>query len=239
MADRSREVFLSILGHDLRNPLAAISGLAELQLRAKTPERHAQFTSQILVSTRRMSHMINDLLELARVRLGSGITIQPAPTCIRRICGNVVEEMQAVFPKRAFRLTGDDELPGEWDENRLSQVVSNLVGNAGQHGASNSAVTITAKRTGDGVEVSVHNEGTPIPSDKIPRLFDSFYQLDNREAETCSGSLGLGLYICKEIVAAHKGTINVRSSANEGTAFIVRLPNTCSRGDTARARLAQ
>ena len=121
--DRSRELFLGILGHDLRNPLSAISGLAELQLRGKTPERHAQFASQILVSTRRMSHMISDLLELARVRLGSGITVHRTPTCIRRICKNVVEEMQATFPKRAFQLDGDDELLGEWDENRLSQVV--------------------------------------------------------------------------------------------------------------------
>ena len=223
--DRSRELFLGILGHDLRNPLTAISGLAELQLRGTTTERHTQFASQILVSSRRMSHMINDLLELARVRLGAGITIQPAPTCLRRICGSVVEEMQAVFPKRMFQLKGDDELLGEWDENRLCQLVSNLLGNAVQHGADNTPVTVTAKRTGDGVEVSVHNEGTPIPPDKMPRLFDSFYRLDNREADTGSSSLGLGLYICKEIVVAHGGTIDVRSSANEGTTFIVRLPN--------------
>src|SRR4051794_38390989 len=231
--DRSRELFLSMLGHDLRNPLTAISGLAELQLLAKTPERHAQFASQILVSARRMSHMINDLLELARVRLGSGITIQPGPTCIRHICGSVVEEMQAAFPKRAFRLKGDDELPGEWDKNRLCQLVSNLVGNAVQHGADNSPVTITAKRTADGVEVSVHNEGTPIPRDKMPKLFDSFYRLDNGEADTCSSSLGLGLYICKEIVAAHMGTIDVQSSRNEGTTFIVRLPSTRQAGRAA------
>jgi signal transduction histidine kinase len=222
--DRSREMFLSILGHDLRNPLGAISGLAELQLRTKTPERHAQYASQILVSARRMSHMINDILELARVRLGSGIIIHPAPTCMRRICESVVVEMQAVFPKRAFQLKGDDELPGEWDENRLSQLVSNLVSNAVQHGASNSAVIITAKSISDGVEVSVHNEGTPIPSDKIPKLFDAFYQLDNGEADADSTSLGLGLYICKEIIAAHGGTIDVRSSANEGTTFVIRLP---------------
>jgi signal transduction histidine kinase len=226
--DRSRELFLSILAHDLRNPLGAICGFAELQLRAKTPERHAQYASHILVSSRRMAHLIEDLLELARVRLGSGITLHPAPTCIRRICRSVVEEMQAVFPNRAFELNGDDGVPGEWDENRLSQLVCNLVSNAVQYGASNCAVTITAKSTGDGVEISVHNEGTPIPSDKIPKLFDSFYQLNLIDADTGSTSLGLGLYICKEIVAAHKGTIEVRSSANEGTAFIVRLPNTCS-----------
>ena len=134
----------------------------------------------------------------------------------------------AAFPKRAFQLKGDDDVPGEWDENRLSQLVSNLVGNAVQHGAGNSTVTITAHSRGEGVEISVHNEGTPIPPDKIPKLFDCFYQLDT-EPETGSTSLGLGLYICKEIVAAHKGTIDLRSSANEGTTFIVRLPSTRER----------
>jgi signal transduction histidine kinase len=86
-------------------------------------------------------------------------------------------------------------------------------------------VTITAKSSSDGVEVSVHNEGTPIPQDKIPKLFDSFYRLDNREADTGSTSVGLGLYICKEIITARGGTIDVRSSGDEGTTFIVRLPN--------------
>jgi signal transduction histidine kinase len=223
--DRSRELFLSVLGHDLRNPITAISGLAELQLRGKMPDRHREFASQILASTQRMSHMVNDLLELARVRLGSGITINPAPGSVRRICGNVVEEMKSAFPNRTFQLNGDGELLGEWDENKLSQVVSNLASNAVQHGAIGSPVTITAQSTGDGVEVSVHNEGTPIPLDKIPKLFDSFYQLDNREVDTGSTSLGLGLYICKQIIVAHGGTIEVRSSANEGTTFIVRLPN--------------
>ena|SRR5689334_1762172 len=133
--------------------------------------------------------------------------------------------MKAAFPNRTFQLNGDGELLGEWDENKLSQVVSNLASNAVQHGAIGSPVTITAQSTGDGVEVSVHNEGTPIPLDKIPKLFDSFYQLDNREVDTGSTSLGLGLYICKQIIVAHGGTIEVRSSANEGTKFIVRLPN--------------
>ncbi len=224
--DRSRELFLGILGHDLRNPLTAISGLAELQLRGKMPERHRQFASQILDSTRRMSHLINDLLELARVRLGSGIVVHPAPTCLRRICEHVAEEMRAAFPERVFSLNGDDAVPGEWDENRLSQAVFNLVSNAVQYGASNSAVTLTAKVVsgGNGVELSVHNEGTPIPPNMIPKLFDSFYRLDARDADTQPTNLGLGLYISKEIVSAHGGTIEVRSSAEEGTTFTVRLP---------------
>jgi signal transduction histidine kinase len=224
--DRSRELFLGILGHDLRNPVSAISGLAELQLRGKMPERHTQFASQILLSARRISHMINDLLELARVRLGSGVTINPGPTSLRRICKNAVEEMQAVFPKRMFHLHGDDELPGEWDENKLSQVVSNLVGNAIQHGAMGSPVTITAKRNGGSAEVSVHNEGTPIPPEMMGKLFDSFYRPNDRDSTNDDPtSLGLGLYIAKEITTAHGGTIDVRSTADDGTTVTVRLPN--------------
>ncbi|MBS0640781.1 MAG: HAMP domain-containing histidine kinase [Proteobacteria bacterium] len=223
--DRSRELFLSILGHDLRNPLSAIIGLSELQLRGTRPERHAQFSSQILVSARRMSHLISDILELARVRLGSGITLEPAPTCLHRICKNVVEEMQAVYPARVFELHGDDGVPGAWGENRLSQVVSNLVNNAVQYGDRSSAVTTTVTSSGNGAEVAVHNEGTPIPPDMIPTLFDAFYRLDDRAGGTRSTSLGLGLYISREIVAAHRGTIEVQSTAGESTTFTVRLPN--------------
>jgi signal transduction histidine kinase len=223
--DRSRELFLGILGHDLRNPLTAISALAELQLRAKTQEQHSEYSSRILVSARRMSHMISDLLELARVRLGSGITLHRAPVCLRRICEDVVAEMQAVHPNRVFRTDGDETVSGVWDADRLSQVISNLAGNAVQHGAFDSSVTLTAKRRGAGAEVSVHNYGTPIPPDMIPKLFDSFYRLEEA-ANDHSGSLGLGLYISKEIIAAHGGTIEVHSSVEDGTRFAIRLPAT-------------
>jgi len=228
--DRSRELFLSILGHDLRNPLSAISGSAELQLQATTPEQYRRFSSRILVSAQRMSHMINDLLELARVRLGSGLTLYPAPACVRRICENVIEEMRAIYPNRAFELRSDDELPGDWDKNRLSQILSNLVGNAVQHGAPDCTVTITANSSPNGVEISVHNEGTPIPADKISKLFDSFYRLDDRDPNANSRSLGLGLYISKQIIVAHGGSIEVRSSDDEGTTFVVRLPSTREAG---------
>jgi signal transduction histidine kinase len=102
--DRSRELFLGILGHDLKNPLGAISGFAELQLRSKTPDRQGQFASQILICVGRMSHMITDLIELTRVRLGSGILIKPTQASMRRICTGIIEEMKAIYPKRSFRL---------------------------------------------------------------------------------------------------------------------------------------
>jgi signal transduction histidine kinase len=222
--ERSRDLFLSILGHDLRNPLSAITGAADLLLRGKAPERHAQFSSQILVSARRMSRLINDLLELARVRLGAGIVLHRAPTNLHRICNTVVQEMRIICPDRTFHMEGDEALPGQWDENRLGQAISNLVSNAVQHGAVDSAVTVTTRNSGAQAEVSVHNEGAPIPPDLIPKLFDSFYRLDTN-GESHSHNLGLGLYISKEIVVAHGGAIEVRSSIEQGTTFCIRLPS--------------
>ena len=224
--DKSRELFLGMLGHDLRNPLAAIAGFAELQLLSKTPDRHAHFASQILICAGRMSHMITDLIELTRVRLGTGLLINPAHTCMRHICTNVIEEMRSIYPKRFFELKCTEELPGEWDEAKLSQVLSNLLGNAIQHGAIDSPVTVTAKRDKHGVVLSVHNEGTAIPTETIPKLFDCLFQgaSGQRAADDNSTSLGLGLYIAKEIITAHGGTIEVQSSDDEGTIFVARFP---------------
>jgi signal transduction histidine kinase len=224
--DRSRELFLGILGHDLRNPLAAISGLAELQARAKEPERCAAFAKQISISAGRMSRMITDLLELTRVRLGTGIVTTRITADLREICATAVQEMQAIFPDRIFRLDCADSLAGEWDAARMSQVVSNLLGNAVQHGAATSAVTLSGKRNGNLVEIAVHNEGTPIAADAMPKLFDRLFQgqVSGKTDDDQSTSLGLGLYIANEIVMAHGGTISVTSSELEGTIFTTRLP---------------
>ncbi len=225
--DRSRELFLGILGHDLRNPLGAISGFAELLLRAKNPDRHGQFASKILTCVGRMSYMITDLIELTRVRLGSKISIKPTRTSMRCICTDSIGEMQAIYPNRVFRLDCDDELSGEWDVAKMSQVLSNLLGNAIQHGNVMSPITLTAKSGTNGVEVSVHNKGTAIPPTMLPRLFDCLFQglSDQKDANDNSTSLGLGLYIAKEIISAHGGTIDVKSSDDEGTTFAVRLPH--------------
>jgi signal transduction histidine kinase len=154
--EKSRELFLGILGHDLRNPLAAISGLARLQLNTKHSDRHQHFASQILVSAARMGHMITDMVELTRVRLGNGIAINPTPTCMHQICVHAVEEMRAIYPERPFRLECEQDLPGVWDEARLSQLLSNLLGNAVQHGAAGEPITVTARGGSGGVELAVH-----------------------------------------------------------------------------------
>ena len=225
--DRSRELFLGILGHDLRNPLAAISGLAELQLRAKTTDRHGEFASQILISAGRMAHMITDLIELTRVQLGTGIAIIPVPTTIRRICTEAIEEMRAIYPKRLFQLDCAEDLPGAWDPARLGQFLSNLLGNAVQHGDVHALISVTAVREADGVVLTVHNDGPVIAPHLLPRLFDCMFQgvSGQRAADDNSTSLGLGLYIAREIIMAHGGTIGVSSSETDGTIFTARLPS--------------
>lgn len=224
--ERSRELFLGILGHDLRNPLAAISGLAQLLPRVKDADRQREFASQILISVGRMSHMITDLIELARVRLGTGIAINPAPTSMRRVCASAIEEMKAIYPKRVFRLNCEEDIPGEWDQARMSQLLSNLLGNAVQHGEVHSPITVTARRGGNGVDIAVHNSGMAISPRLIPTLFDCLVRgaLGPRDAEDNSTSLGLGLYIAREIIVAHGGTIEVCSTEAEGTTFTARLP---------------
>ncbi len=224
--DRSRDMFLGILGHDLRNPLGAISGWAELQRRATTVDRQAELASRILISSARMSHMITDLIELTRVRLGSGIVVRRAAADMRRICVNAIEEMEAIYPDRSFQLNCDADLFGEWDAARMTQVLSNLLGNAIQHGSGSFPVTITAKNIDRSVGLAVHNQGAAIPADAIPLLFDSLFQSGSSEraADDRSSSLGLGLYIAKEIIAAHGGSIEVRSSDDEGSTFYVRVP---------------
>jgi len=181
--------------------------------------------------------MITDLIELTRVRLGAGILITPTPTCMRRICTSVINEMKAIYPNRTFQLSCDDELPGGWDEARMSQVLSNLLGNAIQHGNVDAPVTVTAKRDRHGVEISVHNDGPAIPSKMLPKLFDCFFRVspDQSAANGDSTSLGLGLYIAKEIITAHEGTIDVQSSDIAGTTFIVRLPPQELSGREARS----
>lgn len=224
--EQSRELFLGILAHDLRTPLGAISGLAELLMRAKNPDRNVEFASQISISAGRMAHMITDLIELTRVQLGSGISVNPTETDMRQICANALAEMRAFHPERAFQLDAEENLIGKWDEQRISQVLSNLLGNAVQHGAHDSTIKVTAKRVKNNIEVSVHNNGQAVPSELLPILFDRFVQgkAGFRSDEGQAASLGLGLYIAKEIVVAHGGTINVHSTDSEGTNFIVCIP---------------
>lgn len=225
---QSRDLFLGILGHDLRNPLNAIMLSAHGLCEDLGPDgsEHVRKASQIAISAETMGRMLRDFLDFAGSRLGRDIPIETAPTDLADLCKQVVAEMRAAFPDRTLRLQSKGDLAGEWDPGRLRQILSNLVGNAVQHGAPTSPISISAEGVESGIKLTVHNEGRPIPRELLSRIFDPLVRGSEAEpqARGLAGSMGLGLYIAREVVEGHDGSIEVQSSAEEGTVFTVLLP---------------
>jgi PAS domain S-box-containing protein len=217
--EEARDQFIGILGHDLRNPLASI--VAGIELLGGLPEPLARTVVRVARSAHRIESIIRDLLDFARGRLGGGIPVAPRPCDMRLICNEVVEEMKQAHPTRSIRFEGTGDLRGEWDPDRIEQVISNLVGNAIKHGAD--PVTLTSRAEADHVVTAVHNQGLPILDAVIPTLFEPFTQAE-QQLDGGRDGLGLGLYIASEIVRAHAGTLIVSSSPQEGTIFTFMLP---------------
>ncbi|MFL5303478.1 MAG: ATP-binding protein [Anaeromyxobacteraceae bacterium] len=216
---RVTEMFMGIVGHDLRNPLAAISATASLGLRRGPPEAPRRDLERILTSAQRMSRMIEQLLDVTRIRLGNGLPVARAEMDLAEVARQAIAEAERANPDRRFVVDVRGATQGSWDHDRLAQVLSNLLGNAVQHGPPSSPVTLTLDGTArESVTLRVHNEGTPIPPDRLASLFDAFNAGDR------SRGLGLGLYITREIVVAHGGSVDVASTAGGGTAFVITLP---------------
>jgi signal transduction histidine kinase len=219
-----RERFLGIVSHDLRNPLNAILLSANALIRSEgIPERPMKSIRRITTSAERMERMISELLDFTRGRLGGGIPIHPRPFNLRHLCRHVLEELEASHPDRELRLEAQGDFQGEWDQDRLAQVLGNLGKNALQYSPANTRVDFVLRDEGDTVRVEVHNEGPPIPAERLSQVFEPFQRAVGEEPHTSSG-LGLGLFIVQQIVAAHGGTVEVRSTEAEGTTFTVRLP---------------
>ena len=169
--EEAREQFIGNFAHDLRNPLSAIEGTAVLLGRAEDiPERHARNFARIARSTRRMSAMIRDVLDFTRGRLGGGIPIEREQCDLGDICAEAVAEMKQAYPGRAIHCDATGSLGGGWDSARIEQMLSNLIGNAVQHGLDPIRVSASADHDG-GVIVAVTNLGAPIPAGLIPTLF--------------------------------------------------------------------
>ena len=225
---RSRDTFLAILGHDLRNPLSAIanSGLY-LRMPGVLPRGEPlEAARRITSAAARMESMIDDLLEYTRTRLGRAIQLTREATSMERICGLALDEIRAAHPERTFKLQVSGELKGQFDTERLQQLLSNLLGNAVQHGARDQPITLSAHGEADRITVRVKNHGRPIPKDQLQVIFNPLVQLPTNETDGTPTSLGLGLYIAREIVAMHGGTMVAESSAEDGTVFSARLPRT-------------
>jgi PAS domain S-box-containing protein len=218
-----RERLVAVVGHDLRQPLAAIEIRAGLlRMRSKDPE-FIEDIDGLRVSSRRMSRMIAQILDFTRSRLRGGLELVFAPMDLREALTSIVDEAQTAHPSATIQLQCL-ELRGAWDRDRLEQLFSNLIGNALAYGDPGKPVTVTAGAGTLDVWVEVHNEGPPIPQELRSIVFHPFRR-GERESRSPAG-LGLGLYISNEVVLAHGGQIEIRSTAAEGTTFRVVLPRT-------------
>jgi signal transduction histidine kinase len=222
---QTREQFLDILGHDLGNPLGAIIVGATLLTKSESLDvKHVGVATRILNSAGRMNRMVSDLLDLTRTRLGAGIPVAPKPMDLIPVCLQVIAELEATHPDCRLQFAPKGDLHGEWDSDRLAQVISNLVANAVQHGCEDGPVSIVAQPRGDEVVLRVHNEGPPISEDAMEKIFEPMVRQPAQNGDNHRTGLGLGLYIAREIVTAHGGTIAVSSPEKEGTTFTVQMP---------------
>jgi signal transduction histidine kinase len=224
--DHSKEIFLAILGHDLRTPLGAVITSSQFMLDThELQEPHLTLTTRIARSARRMNQMVGDLLDFTLSRLGSGVPVTREAMDMGKAVTHAVEEMTAAHPDSVFQCSTSGDLHGKWDGPRISQVLANLLGNAVEHGSAKTPITVTALGETTDVVLQVHNRGPAIPASNLAGLFSPLKRIKPGEpAPRDSTNLGLGLYIAERIVTAHGGTIDVSSSDDAGTTFTVRLP---------------
>jgi len=219
-----QERFLAILGHDLRNPLAAIDmGVSLLRQRGAAESSESRILGRMETSSRRMTRMIDQILDFTRTRLSGALSVEPQPMDLGSMLREMAEEVRVAHPDRVVDLRCP-AIPGRWDRDRLEQVFSNLLGNAMSYGDPSAPVRVTALIDGTTARGEVHNEGPPIPDALSAMIFDPFRRGDRDSREKKTAGLGLGLYISREIIRAHGGDVTVRSSARDGTTFRVSLP---------------
>jgi signal transduction histidine kinase len=218
---RLNELFTAVLGHDLRNPLSAILNTANLLERISKEDVVKQSAIRMVSSGRRMSRMIDDMLDLTRARLGGGIPLRRQDAHFGQLVQRVIQEHQVSFPDGRFETHQEGDVSGHWDADRLAQVTSNLIGNAIEHGDKKDPIEVLLIGTrADSVTLMVTNSGL-IPEDVLPHLFDPFRGGQRHLGR--SDGLGLGLYIVQQIVLAHGGSVEVEADAQR-TSFVVRVP---------------
>ena len=227
-ADRTRDTFLAILGHDLRSPLFTMKLAGSYLMRhAIGTEGTREMGARVARSAANMTAMIRDLLEYARTQLGGEIPLTRLPENMAAICQAALDDTQAGYPDCPFELEASGDMSGSFDSARLQQLFSNLLNNAAQYRDDTRAVTITAQGDADSITVQVCNHGPVIPAPSLQAIFDPLVQLSVEQGlqeGAPSSSLGLGLFIAREITMAHDGIITVASNESSGTVFTVKLP---------------
>jgi signal transduction histidine kinase len=229
---KSRDLFLAVLGHDIRGPLGAIGVAGELLARGNLAEStQIQLSSRVLRACAVINHLTTDLLEYSRSRLGSGIPVEASACDLGALCADALDAMRATHPHREFvaRLSGD--LHSQCDKHRISQVLWNLLDNAVHHSDPVTPVTLEAAGQPDSVVIRVTSFGEPISPNSLHSIFEPMVravQGPYGPASQAGSSLGLGLFIVREVVRGHGGTVKVASSREQGTVFTVELPKPSS-----------
>jgi signal transduction histidine kinase len=230
--DKARDLFLGMLGHDLRGPLSTIANSASVEVRTRPHD--SQRAATILRSVAQMKALLDDLVEYTRHRLGTGLAVAPASLRLDGFARDTLEEIDAISDGRALELQVDGNMQGEWDARRLHQALSNLVFNALKYGRAGSPIRVSVDGTRDDeVVLAVENVGDPIPLRLLPTLFDPLVRAAGKDGgadlQVAGANLGLGLYVVREIAHAHGGTVEVTSD-DSATRFELRLPRICARG---------
>jgi signal transduction histidine kinase len=230
MVKQSQNMFLAILGHDLRNPLGTVvTGSSFLMQAVDIPPKYVLVATRMFNSAKRMSKLINDLIDFTRTHLGPGIPIRVKQGSIVAVCEEVVNELRTFHPEQQIDLQVPPQLDAIFDEARVAQVLSNLAGNAIQYGSADVPVTVRVTGSECDVVIVVNNRGPVIAPDKLASIFDPMVRIAANISNAAGDytertSLGIGLYISREIVHAHGGRIALASTASEGTTFTVTMP---------------
>jgi len=227
---RVRDLFLAMLGHDLRAPLSGIQMAAHvIDHPAADDAGRVRAAVRIRRALVQMDHLITDLIDFTRSRLGAGLPITKARCDLAALAHDALDAVRSSFPEREFQSELSGDLSIDADAARMSQLLSNLLYNAIQHGDPASTIALRAAGHADGVTLQVHNRGASIPAESLPLLFEPLVQAAKAAStpgSRASTSMGLGLFIVKEITRGHGGRIDVESSLEDGTTFTLHLPRT-------------
>lgn len=215
------EQMVGIVSHDLRNPLSAIQMSAYLLERGELTASQRTVLGRIHNSTGRAQRLIADLLDFTLARIGKGLTLKSSPVQLHQLVSDSVDELAVAFPGRVIEHRRVGEGACVADADRLIQLIGNLVGNAVTYGAPDRPVLVTSAVAPEAIEISVHNQGQPIPPSLQPTLFEPMIRGASGKGDR---GVGLGLFIVREIARAHEGGISVHSTPQDGTTFTVRLP---------------
>ncbi|WP_316812345.1 PAS domain-containing sensor histidine kinase [Pedobacter heparinus] len=219
-----REQFIAVLGHDLRNPLGGIMSAAQMLARTDLGKNEERLTRILLSSSKRMHEMIDNIMDLARGRLGGGIPISPVTVNLQDLLNQVTDELKIAWPESKIETDFSISQPVVCDPGRIAQLSSNLLANAITHGSADTPVQISAASNENFWCISITNQGKPIPQHTIGNLFHPFHRAESHASQN---GLGLGLYIASEIAKAHHGTLKVNSDENE-TNFTFQVINAVS-----------